>query len=170
MNRTKLIQMSSGAVVIGILILFVVGLNLDGTAADVGDDAVAFSLEDREGNLVNLDDHLGEQPVVMTFFSTWCQPCRQQTPEVIAFQEEYGEDVLVLTVVKSETRRAVDRFVDDTGYEEPNYVFDFNTDVSKAYGITGQPETIIINQEGVIVEHIVGGVSRDMLAMRALPQ
>ncbi|ADH98829.1 TlpA family protein disulfide reductase [Salisediminibacterium selenitireducens] len=170
MNRTKLIQMSSGAVVIGILILFVVGLNLDGTAADVGDDAVSFSLEDREGNLVNLDDHLGEQPIVMTFFSTWCQPCRQQTPEVIAFQEEYGQEVLVLTVVKSETRRAVDRFIDDTGYEEPYYVFDFNSDVSKAYGITGQPETIIINQEGIIVEHVVGGVSRDMLAMRALPE
>ena len=170
MNRTKLIQMGSGTVVIGILILFVVGLNLDGTSADVGDEAVAFSLEDREGNLVNLDDHLGEQPVVMTFFSTWCQPCRQQTPEVIAFQEEYGEDVLVLTVVKSETRRAVDRFIDDTGYDEPNYVFDFNTDVSKAYGITGQPETIIISREGVIVEHIVGGVSRDMLAMRALSE
>ncbi|AOM82197.1 TlpA family protein disulfide reductase [Salisediminibacterium beveridgei] len=166
MTKSSVIQLLSGSVVVGMLILFVVGLNMDGNAADVGDEAVAFALEDRDGQLVDIEEHVGERPIVMTFFSTWCSPCRKQTPEVIAFQEEYGDDVLVLTIVKSETRRAVDRFIDDTGYDALNYVFDFNTDVSKEYGIAGQPETIIINEEGIITEHIVGGVSRDMLVMK----
>lgn len=166
MTKSSVIQLLSGSVVVGMLILFVVGLNMDGTAADVGDEAIAFALENRDGQLIDIEEHLGERTIVMTFFSTWCSPCRQQTPEVIAFQEEYGDDVLVLTIVKSETRRAVDRFIDDTGYDALNYVFDFNTDVSKEYGIAGQPETIIINEEGIITEHIIGGVSRDMLVMK----
>lgn len=168
MTREMLVKGLSGFAVISILILFVVGLRMQGSAADVGDDAVPFTLEAYGGEEVSLDDHLGEGPVVMTFFSTWCQPCKQQMPEVIAFQEEYGDEVAVFTIVKSESRRAVDRFIEDTGYSEPVFLFDFNSDVSKDYGIVGQPETIIINEEGMIIEHIVGGVSRDMLALKTI--
>ena len=42
-----------------------------------------------DGDEFDLDDHRGEF-VIVNFFQTTCIPCRQEHPELVAFQEAYG--------------------------------------------------------------------------------
>jgi hypothetical protein len=83
------------------------------------------------------------------------------TYEMIQFQEEFADDVQVFTIVKSESKRAVEKYIEETGYADQLYIFDFDQEVSGSYGITGQPETVIIDGSGVVVDHIVGPVKKD---------
>lgn len=163
MNKTRWMQAATGVFVIGILITFVIGLRVQGNTAGVGDAAYDFQLEGETGEVYQLSDYIGK-PVVLNFFSTWCKPCESQAPEMVKFKQEYEEEVQVFTIVKSESKQAVERFIERTGYDDKLYVFDFDLNVSKRYGITGQPETVVIDSNGVITDHIVGSVTRDVVA------
>lgn len=44
------------------------------------------------------------------------------------------------------------------------FAFDYDMAVSEQYGIVGQPETIIIDEAGIVIEHIVGPISGGELA------
>jgi peroxiredoxin len=162
MAKVKLGQGIAGLFVIGILIVFVVGLKVQGETVGVGDKAYDFVLEGYDNTSYQLSDFQG-QTVILNFFSTWCQPCESQAPDMLALSKEYADDVLVFTIVKTESKRAVERFIDRTGYEDKLYLFDFDLSVSEHYGITGQPETIIIDKDGVIVDHIIGSVTKDYI-------
>jgi thiol-disulfide isomerase/thioredoxin len=92
-----------GAVLGGLLVLtgcsslqgtgdkgFVTG---DGTvrvvgAADRG-DPVALSGKDLEGKTLDLADFRGK-PVVVVVWGSWCTPCRQEAPDVVAAAREVG--------------------------------------------------------------------------------
>ncbi|SES42080.1 TlpA family protein disulfide reductase [Salipaludibacillus aurantiacus] len=165
MNKTRWIQAATGLFVIGILITFVIGLRVQGDTVGIGDEAYNFELEDQAGELYQLDAYKGK-PVVLNFFSTWCKPCESQAPEMMQFTEEFQDEVYVFTVVKSESKRAVERFIERTGYDNKTYVFDFDLEVSQRYGIVGQPETVIIDENGVVADHIVGSVNRDVMAKK----
>jgi len=159
MTKTRLTQIVTGIFVIGIILVFVINLNGQGDIARVGDEAADFQLEGQNGELYQLSDYEGK-PVVLSFFTTWCTSCKAQTPEMIQFQEEFADDVQVFTIVKSESKRAVEKYIEETGYADQLYIFDFDQEVSGSYGITGQPETVIIDGSGVVVDHIVGPVKK----------
>jgi len=165
MNKTRWIQGVTGLFIIGILITFVIGLRVQGNSVVIGDASYDFQLEDRSGELYQLSDFEGK-PVVLNFFSTWCKPCEAQAPEMMQFMEEYKDEVHVFTIVKSESKRAVERFVENKGFGDKTYLFDFDLHVSQRYGIIGQPETVIIDDSGIVVDHIVGSVTRDVVAKK----
>ncbi|PYZ93393.1 alkyl hydroperoxide reductase [Salipaludibacillus keqinensis] len=165
MNKAKWIQGFTGLFVIGILITFVLGLRVQGDTVGIGDPSYDFQLEDYSGEMYQLSDFEGK-PVVLNFFSTWCKPCEAQAPEMMQFTEEYDGDVQVFTIVKSESKRAVERFIEKTGFTDKTYVFDFDLHVSQRYGVIGQPETVIIDENGIVVDHIVGSVTRDVVAKK----
>ncbi|SDZ67117.1 Peroxiredoxin [Evansella caseinilytica] len=164
MDKRRIAQGAILLFIIGVLATFVIGIRAQGNAVGVGDEAVDFALEDMDGQLHQLSDYRGEI-VVLNFFASWCKPCEAEAPELIAFHEEFADELIFFSIVKSETKRNVERFVERTGYEKP-FLFDFDLTVSKSFGVVGQPETIIIDQNGVIREHIVGPVTRDVLAKK----
>jgi len=67
--------------------------------ATVGARATAFSLRSVTGakwrGTFNLADHLGKQPVVITFFATWCRPCEVELPLLQKLQKEHEKSGLV---------------------------------------------------------------------------
>src|SRR5699024_9302719 len=129
-----------------------------GDIVGVGDEAYEFQLEDEEGKMYQLSDYKGK-PVVLNFFSTWCKSCHTQAPSMIRFEQEVADDVQVFTVVRSESPRALEQYLERTGFTDRLYIFDFDTEVSDRYGVVGQPETIIIDEDGIIVNHIMGPIS-----------
>lgn len=161
MKKTKIIQLGILVFVIGILVLFVIGLR-GGNEVGIGDKAVDFELEDLNGKLHRLSDYEGKV-IVLNFFATWCNPCQEQAPTLHEFYHEYKDEIGYFTIVKSDSKRSVEKYKERTGFDMP-YVFDFDLTVSDTYGVIGQPETIIIDQDGIIHNHFVGSVTRDMLA------
>ncbi|WNF37109.1 TlpA disulfide reductase family protein [Bacillaceae bacterium IKA-2] len=164
MNRQKIIQTVVLVFAIGVLVTMVLGLRSQGSAVGIGDEGYNFELEDMDGNTHQLSDYKGEV-VILNFFASWCEPCKAEAPELEKFHAEFKDQANLLIVVKGETKNTVKRYIDEMDSKK-KYIFDFNNNVSRSYGAVGQPETIIINQEGIIVDHIIGGVSRDYLAVK----
>ncbi|MCT8136341.1 TlpA family protein disulfide reductase [Anaerobacillus sp. CMMVII] len=162
MNK-KIIQMVVLVFVIGMLVTMVLGLRSQGGAVGIGDEAYDFEMEDLEGNTHRLSDYRGKV-VMLNFFATWCTACVAEAPELERFNEEFKDEVALFVVVKGETKNTVRKYVEEKNSKK-TYVFDFTNSVSRKFGVIGQPETIVINEDGIIVDHFIGGVSRDFLGV-----
>lgn len=146
---------------VGAFAYFAMNLNKGETAMGVGEKAYNFELEDIEGEHVKLSDFKG-QVTILNYFATWCGPCVDEAPELEAFDQEYGKDFKLLIIDLGETRDRVKKFI-DKHKTTSTYLFDFKQEVSKKYGVIGQPETFIIDKNGIIREHYKGPITKDEL-------
>ena len=142
---------------LGLLVWKVAG----GEEADarVGEPAPDFALpllDDRE-RTVALDSFRG-RTVVVNFWASWCRPCRDEAPILQRAWEERRDDGVVVIGVDSRDFVSDGRaFVREFGITYPN-VYDGKATLFGPWGLTGLPETFVIDRRGVIVEHIVGPV------------
>lgn len=132
------------------------------TSAKVGEPAPAFELETVTGEKVSLADFRGK-PVVLNFFTTWCGPCIDEMPELESFQARYSGQIPLLVIDRREPKNRVASFAADNK-SKLSFLMDYKDDISRAYGIKGQPETMIIDGNGVVRRYIVGGMTADALA------
>ncbi len=97
--------------------------------------------------------------VVVNFFATWCVPCRQEHPSLVAFAERHraAGDAAVLGIVYADDVGAVRQFRVDSGGDWPMIV-DPTGRIALDYGVSGVPESFLIDPSGTIVSKIVGGV------------
>lgn len=153
---------------IGISSILIIGfvyaavlLGKQSTAAQVGDIAPDFTLEDMNGNMISLSDFRGRF-VIVNFFATWCPPCRVEAPEIQAFEEQYGDQVKILFIDRIEPKIKVQEFIDEF-QTTSTYLLDYNDSMSKPYGIRGQPETLFIDEEGIIRYHHIGPMTKEFM-------
>jgi cytochrome c biogenesis protein CcmG/thiol:disulfide interchange protein DsbE len=112
--------------------------------------APAFEFKTFEGQTIRLADLRGK-PVVLNFWASWCQPCRQEAPILQAVWEEYKtQNLLVLGVDYVDTEPEAKKYLQEFKITYPNGP-DIGTVVSQAYHITGVPETYFITREGKLL-------------------
>jgi uncharacterized protein (TIGR03435 family) len=106
--------------------------------------------------------------VVLEFWATWCGPCVGQIPHLNAVAEAFqGKPVQFISVTDEEQQR-VERFL----LSKPiaGWVgLDQDRSMHKAYGISGIPETILIDSNGLVValtdpDQVTEAVIEDMIA------
>jgi cytochrome c biogenesis protein CcmG, thiol:disulfide interchange protein DsbE len=97
--------------------------------------------------------------VVVNFFSTWCVPCQQEHPELVVFSERHGatRDAAVVSLVFEDETPKVRRFFADRGGDWP-VVQDEDGRTALDFGVTGVPESYLVDPDGIVVERVVGGV------------
>jgi peroxiredoxin len=61
-----------------------------------------FRLQDLDGNWVTLSEQLGEDVVYVTFWATWCVPCRREMPHLEALHQEFGDQGLTIIGVNTD--------------------------------------------------------------------
>ena len=124
----------------------------------------AFSLQEVvEGKTVTSDEFKGET-LLVTFFATWCPPCRQEIPTLMKLQEQYGPQkfsVLALSIDQGGPR-VVKRLVRQEKINYPVLMSDQET-VSGFGGIAGVPTSFLVNAKGNVVKRYVGYVSHGVL-------
>ncbi|MCM3684852.1 TlpA family protein disulfide reductase [Mesobacillus subterraneus] len=145
--------------VIGVLGFLVSGLG-GKASAQPGDQAIDFELKDINEKTYRLSDFKG-QPVVLNFFATWCAPCIDEAPELEAFGKEY-KDAKLLILAKGESKKRIGKYIGESD-SQLTYLLDTKEEISKDYTVIGQPETIIIDGNGVIVERFSGPTTKDDL-------
>lgn len=156
----KKITIQAVIILIVILTLYAV-INQSNEIVDIGDSAYNFQLMDVNDNIYSLDDYKGEI-VVLNFFNTWCEPCIEEGPELESFHQEYQDIATLFIINKGETNEQVKQYMENYDYKA-TYLLDYDLSVSKTYKIVGQPETIIIDKNGIIREHIVGTINKEVL-------
>lgn len=131
-------------------------------AAKVGHPAPPFTLESLGGEQISLSDYRG-RPVLLTFWASWCVPCRKEAPVLRqALQERPGE-FDVLGVAYEDLERDSRAFLEETGATWPSLV-DQGGKVARAYGVVGIPQTFFIDADGVVRDRVFGITTSDALA------
>jgi peroxiredoxin len=126
-----------------------------------GDQAPEFSLLDTEGRSWRLADLRGSV-VLINFWATWCPPCRTEMPSLSRLFKDSmeREDLVVLTVLYQDDPEKAKAYFKDEGFSMP-IILDPSGEMARDYGLTGVPETFVIDKEGKLKKHIVGPTEFD---------
>lgn len=94
--------------------------------------------------------------VIVNFWATWCPPCREEVPDLVALQQKYGEQLVVLGLSTDEG--ASDKVRQFAEAHHINYpVAQVGEDMERLFaGVTGLPTSFIVDREGRIVQKHVG--------------
>ena len=112
-----------------------------------------FTLEQLGGGEVALAALRGK-PVIVDFWATWCGPCEESIPVLVAFQKKYAGRVHVLGVSVDWQREAVAPFAKEHGMNYP--VLFGDESLALDYGAPGFPALFVVDAEGRIAEAHVG--------------
>jgi thiol-disulfide isomerase/thioredoxin len=77
-----------------------------------------FTLQDRDGHAVSLRDYAG-RPVLVHFFATWCEPCREELPALNRLHERSAQRAMVLAISVAENGQRVNRFFQQVPVQFP---------------------------------------------------
>ena len=120
----------------------------------IGDTAPDFTLQDSDRK-ITLSDFRG-QVVVLNIWASWCPPCVEETPALIAMQQRLKDKgVTIVAVSIDEDADAYHRFIKDHGINFLT-VRDPDRKTANLYGTFGWPETYIIDRKGVIRRKFIG--------------
>lgn len=142
--------------------LLVVALMNNSPAPEVGDPAPSFEAELLSGEGELALEELRGKPVVINFWASWCVPCRDEAPMLSEAAARYGDEVNFVGVDIRDARSSAVEFADrwDLDYV---HVRDEDLAIYDDFGLTGQPETFFLDEDGVILEHIPGPLARETL-------
>ena len=125
----------------------------------IGKVAPVIEAPTLDGEQFDIDDHRG-QWVVVNFFATWCEPCRTEHPELVAFDAAHraAGDATVVSVVYSDSEDDVRAFFAEQGGEWPVVTDDGLAAAN--YGVVAVPETYLVSPQGYVFQKYTGGVTR----------
>ena len=124
----------------------------------LGLEAPNFTFPDLNGQRVTLFDHRGKV-VLVNIWATWCPPCRQEMPSMQRLYEKFrGKNLEILAIsIDSNGREAADPFMRKIDLTFP-VLLDPKETIKPLYGITGVPESFIVDKEGILVKKIIGPI------------
>ena len=109
-----------------------------------------------------LSEQLGKT-VIVNFWATWCTPCCNELPHFDEIYRKYGGDVSVVAIHSDLVTDDVQGYLNNFDYQMP-FALDETGEVIKSFGgSTMLPQTIIINENGVITYNATGSVTLEKL-------
>ncbi len=132
----------------------------------VGTVAPSFSTSSLDEKPYLLSDHRGRY-VVLNFFASWCGPCKQEAPELVAFAYEAARDkvpVDVASVVFNDADLEALNFVRTIGQRWPALT-DHGGQIAADYGVTSPPTTVVITPAGKILSVLIGPTTSSQLRL-----
>jgi len=123
--------------------------------ASVGKPAPDFEYPDANGKIWRLSDLKGKV-VFLNFWATWCTTCKGEMPHKEAlYQKMKDEPFQMLGILFRDDPGNLKSYYKSQKVSLPTLISPDN-DSAKMYGITGVPETFIIDKEGIVREKVVG--------------
>jgi peroxiredoxin len=128
----------------------------EGSPPVEGSKAPDFAMNDLSGRATRLSDLRGKV-VLIHFWATWCHYCLEEAPSLARLNAAMvGKNFQMITfALDKEGSAAVETYFRKAGLRLPT-IQDPGGRVAKQYGVTGVPETFIVDGQGVIRKKFVG--------------
>jgi len=120
--------------------------------------APKFSLKTMTGENYELSQNLGNGPIIINFWATWCAPCILEMKNMKKIFEKYspqGLQMLSISIDDNKTQAQIPGVV--RSYTFPyTILLDGNKDVYKELHVTNVPQLFILDSRGKIVYNHLG--------------
>ena len=121
----------------------------------VGDTVMDFSLKTVDGRTVTKADILGK-PTILTFWASWCQPCRKELPALAALYEQHKADGLQVIGINVDKQVPAAKAYLKRDPLPFTVALDSNSELFNSFDSAGMPTTFWITKSGVIRQRSVG--------------
>ena len=118
----------------------------------------SIKVKNLKGSLVNIQTIENDgNPIVISFWATWCKPCKKELNAIAEVYEEWQDDtgvkLVAISIDDSRSSSKVKPYVNSSGWEYEIYL-DPNRELSRSLGVSTVPHTFLLDGKGNIVwEH-----------------
>lgn len=119
--------------------------------------APELGLQDFDGNTIRLADFKDKEVLVINSWAVWCPFCKEEIPDFVRLQEEFGDRIAIVAVDRGESEEKQKGFIEEREQADGLEIDDaliFVNDPSDSYykkmGGIGMPVTIFVDGEGNI--------------------
>lgn len=128
------------------------GVLYDGTRLMAPRPAANIVARDLQGKEWSLATRLGQRPLVVSFFATWCSPCAMELPHLLELREKHPDlEVVLLTEEDRPTVQGAPRFA-----TAPVTILTDASPAFQAYEVSGLPRTLLFNRQGELAVDLSG--------------
>ncbi len=123
----------------------------------VGQTPPAVTIQDLDGNAVDLARWVGKKPVIVEFWATWCPICAELLPRMETAHKKYGDRVefLVIAVAVNESQSTVRRHL--TRHPMPfTFLWDAGGNAVRAFQAPSTSYVAVLDAKGKVVYTGVG--------------
>ena len=128
-----------------------------GAAADPAAPSFSLPALGQSGQKVSLADYAG-RPLIVNFFASWCEPCKQETPLLAKFYRTEHGKVAIVGLDENDVLGSAMTFTRNEGVSYP-VGFDPEVAAASAYGVAGLPQTFFLDARHRIVDRVFGAVT-----------
>ncbi|MGE0554255.1 MAG: TlpA family protein disulfide reductase [Gemmatimonadales bacterium] len=134
------------------------------TGIAVGAKAPPITVTDLEGKPVDLGQYIGKRPVLLEFWASWCDLCKELLPSLKDVERTYGDRVvrIGINITVNDSRERVRRYLER---HQPPFLtlYDEQGIGSRAYDVPTTSYIVVIDASGTVVYTGTGG-EQDLVA------
>ncbi len=122
---------------------------------DIGMLYVSFMMQDTTGNkFLPVSDLIGKNYLLLDFWASWCSPCRQENPNLVAMYNKYhdrGFDILGISLDSNRDRWIAAIHDDQLTWNHVSDLKGWENKVAKLYAVRSIPANFLLDTNGYIL-------------------
>lgn len=158
-NFTRVLLFLIAIFVLSVFLFSLNKINIYDTKNLIGQNIKSFEIKSFKDEKIISEKNLKENKyTLINFWASWCAPCRKEHKNLL-FLKKNG-DIKILGVNFKDKKSNANKFINDLG--NPFYLIALDEDGKKSvsFGVYGIPETILINQDLVVVKKYIGAIDK----------